>query len=549
MPRALIVFLLATSAALGAALVVVSQSLPPRLTTLAPDLPPTILLGGYHIHSNRSDGSGSVDSIAAAAKDAGLSFIILTDHGDDTVTPLPPMYRSGVLCIDAIEISTNGGHVVALGLNDASPYPLAGEPSDVIEDIHRRQGFAIVAHPDSKKEELQWRAWNTPYDGVEWLNADSEWRADPSTEHVASVVGHLLFRAPETIASLFRRPTTTLRRWDSVTRRRPIVALAGLDAHANVGGYPRYVDMFRALADAVVLDAPLTGRADEDARTVLSAFRLGHTYGIVRGFATPGALTFTATDGQATASMGDTLDTRNPITWQASVPQAPLAHVALVANGREVARGSGQVSYTGPTQVDPVHVEVTYPGFTMPWIVSNPIYVTPGPAPDDELPPGGGIPSSDPVDLLAASTWRVEHDATSTGAITPAGGWSFAYALGGGTATGQYAAAVVPVDLKAGADRVQVVARADRPMRLSVQIKLAAPNGQRWRRSVYLDTTPRTIVLPLSTFVAADHPTSQQPIYSVVREVLLVVDTVNSAPGSRGTISLTSAALGRVKQP
>jgi hypothetical protein len=85
-------------------------------------------------------------------------------------------------------------------------------------------------------------------------------------------------------------------------------------------------------------------------------------------------------------------------------------------------------------------------------------------------------------------------------------------------------------------------------MRLSVQIKLAGPGGgQRWRRSVYLDSEPRTLVLPLSSFIAADRPTSQQPIFSVIREVLLVVDTVNTAPGSRGTIWLSSAALGRVK--
>jgi hypothetical protein len=550
MPRALIVFLLTTSAVLGAALVVVSDTLPPRAAALAPALPPTIALGGYHVHSNRSDGSGSVDAIAAAAHDAGLSFVILTDHGDGTVAPLPPMYRSGVLCIDAVEVSTNGGHVVALGMTGASPYPMAGEPGDVIDDIHRRQGFAIVAHPDSPKAELQWRAWNVPYDGIEWLNADSEWRSDQSAPHVAMVVGRMLWRAPETIVSLFTRPTPTLRRWDGVTRRRPVVALAGLDAHANLAGWPRYVDMFRALADAVVLDAPLTGRPDDDARTIIAAIRHGHTYALVRGIASPAALTFTATDGSATASMGDVIDASGTVTWHASVPQTTSARVALIADGREVATGRGQVTYRGPAQAGAVHVEVTYPGFTVPWIVSNPIYVgiAPSPAPDGELPPPRGILSTDPVDLLAAPNWRVEHDAVSTGAIANSGEWSFSYALSGGMPAGQYAAAVVPVDLNAGTDRVQLVARADRPMRLSVQIKLAGPGGgQRWRRSVYLDTEPRTLVLPLSSFIAADRPTSQQPIFSVIREVLLVVDTVNTAPGSRGTIWLSSAALGRVK--
>ena len=54
-----------------------------------------VVRGAYHIHSQRSDGSGTVDSIAAAAARAGLQFIILTDHGDGTRTPDPPSYRSG----------------------------------------------------------------------------------------------------------------------------------------------------------------------------------------------------------------------------------------------------------------------------------------------------------------------------------------------------------------------------------------------------------------------------------------------------------------------
>jgi len=72
--------------------------------------------GAYHIHSDRSDGSGTVDEIAQAAERAGLQFIIVTDHGDGTRSPDPPQYRHGVLVIDAVELNTTGGHLVALGL-------------------------------------------------------------------------------------------------------------------------------------------------------------------------------------------------------------------------------------------------------------------------------------------------------------------------------------------------------------------------------------------------------------------------------------------------
>ena len=134
--------------------------------------------GAYHIHSDRSDGSGTVDAIAAAAARAGLQFIILTDHGDGTRVARSAGYRSGVLTIDAVELNTTGGHYVALGL-PATPYPLAGTPADVIEDVHRLGGFGIAAHPGSPRPSLRWQDWDAPFDGLEWINADSEWRDEP----------------------------------------------------------------------------------------------------------------------------------------------------------------------------------------------------------------------------------------------------------------------------------------------------------------------------------------------------------------------------------
>ena len=101
--------------------------------------------------------------------------MILTDHGDGTRAPEPPAYRSGVLTIDGVELNTTGGHYAAIGL-PASPYPLAGTPADVIEDVHRLGGFGIAAHPDRRGASLRWQEWDAPIDGLEWINADSEWR-------------------------------------------------------------------------------------------------------------------------------------------------------------------------------------------------------------------------------------------------------------------------------------------------------------------------------------------------------------------------------------
>src|SRR5688572_29254112 len=162
------------AAALAAALLFLLLPLPARPTPM-PHAGAVEAAGAFHIHTNRSDGSGTPDDAAAAAARAGLHFVILTDHGDGTRAPDPPQYRSGVLVVDAVELATARGHYIAIGLPQA-PYPLRGEPRDVIEDVKRLGGFGVVAHPDSAKPALQWHDWDAPFDAMEWLNADTEWR-------------------------------------------------------------------------------------------------------------------------------------------------------------------------------------------------------------------------------------------------------------------------------------------------------------------------------------------------------------------------------------
>ena len=101
----------------------------------------------------------AMEVVPAAAARVGLKFIVFTDHGDATRRPDAPAYRSGVLCLDGVEISTTGGHYIALDM-PASPFPLGGEPRDVVEDVQRLGGFGIVAHPDSPKTELRANARN-----------------------------------------------------------------------------------------------------------------------------------------------------------------------------------------------------------------------------------------------------------------------------------------------------------------------------------------------------------------------------------------------------
>ncbi len=125
---------------LAVVMIVLVVALAPRARTrLSLDADARSVRGAIHVHTTVSDGAGTPDEVARAAARAGLDFVVLTDHGDGTRLPAPPRYVDGVLVIDAVEISTTGGHYIALGLGQA-PYRLAGEPRDVIEDVTRLGG-------------------------------------------------------------------------------------------------------------------------------------------------------------------------------------------------------------------------------------------------------------------------------------------------------------------------------------------------------------------------------------------------------------------------
>ena len=141
--------------------------------------------------------------------------MIFSDHGNGTRALDPPVYRSGVLCLDGVEIRTLNGHYVAIGMRPA-PYPLGGEARDVVEDVRRLGGFGVAAHPGSERQTLQWTDWSSPVDGVEWLNADSEWR-DENPMRLTRALLDYPFRPVETLAAMLDRPQQVLARWDRLT--------------------------------------------------------------------------------------------------------------------------------------------------------------------------------------------------------------------------------------------------------------------------------------------------------------------------------------------
>ena len=355
--------------------------------------------GVFHVHTNRSDGRSSPEEVAAAAARAGVKFVIFTDHGDGTGKPAAPVYHAGVLCIDGVEISTRGGHYIALDL-PAAPYPLGGDPRDVIEDVRRLGGFGVVAHPDSPKDDLRWKEWNAPFDAIELVNLDSGWRTRVQENGWRSMVtafGTYPFRPSETIGQLFGESTAAPARWESLTRRRRIVALGGTDAHAKLAfgdvdpgdnrfslPIPSYEAAFGSLTLHARLDGALSGDPQADAKLVLTAIRSGHVYTALSAMAAPAVFEFTAANERGSAQAGDELPAGGPVTLRVR-SNAPAPFRASVWKGDELLSGDrseGEFTVSAPADPAVYRVEIRADNGGGPrlWLLGNPIYVR-GPMP------------------------------------------------------------------------------------------------------------------------------------------------------------------------
>ena len=541
-------------------------TLPPSAATIdAAGEGPRPVRGVLHVHTRRSDGGGTVADVAAAAARAGMQFVIVTDHGDGTREPDAPAYLNGVLVIDAVEVTTTDGHVLGLSLGQA-PYRLGGAGTDVVEDINRLGGFAIAAHVDSARRSLTWRAWDAALTGFEWLNADSEWR----DESRWSLIGLLLPYAVRPVGALGKmldRPDAALARWDELTRDRRLVTVAAADAHARMGGgdeddtrwwrrlslpLPGYGPLFQTFSVSLT-GVGLSGQPAEDAERVLSALRLGHSFTLVDALAGPAHLDFVATSGLHVATGGDALPLAGPVRVQVRIPGPPEARIGLIRNGVRIAEVEGTaLDREFPEEAAVYRVEVGLPGApgtpAVPWMLSNPVFAgrgagwgRPPSAQAGERTPAGRI-----MRTPRPEDWTVEHSTPSDAAVdVVTAGLArketlFRYALSGPESAGPFAAAALPVDGLAGAGAVQLRLRSDRPMRVSIELRVAVPKGaERWRQSAYLDGTSRTVMLrPNDLRPAAGHTAALA--MADTRSVLVVVDTVNTPSGTAGRIWIES---------
>jgi hypothetical protein len=324
--------------------------------------------GAVHVHTTHSDGAGAPEQAAEAARDAGLSFLVITDHNTDAARSLSG-YRDGVLVLVGAEISTHQGHLLGLGMQPLA-FPLAVDARNALDDVHHLGGAAFVAHPTSPRDDLAWRGWEIEGSwGLEVLSLASLWRQASWPALLGGAVAYP-FDPVRALASGLDRPEAAIARWDALLRRRGAAGLAGVDAH----GFPSYDTLFRVLRNYVLLDAPLSGEAARDAAAVRGALTRGRSYMVLEALAPAGGFFFHAARGNETWQMGDTVAPAPDLLLRAGGRLPRGARIELYRNGERIAAGQGAIEMPA-RRPGAYRVEVRLAGWDVPWILSNPIYV------------------------------------------------------------------------------------------------------------------------------------------------------------------------------
>jgi hypothetical protein len=319
-----------------------------------------------HVHSFLGGHStGTFAEIISAAQANHLQFVIMTEHAEkdfDTAAMTLQGTHGGVLFINGNEVSAaNGDRLLVL-------------PGEI----------SLVAYPEEFKN------WDTAgLDGVEIYNVfTNSKRINPVVAFFDVLWSQRSYR--DLIFALYlERPVESLKKWDGALARARLTAIAGNDAHANIGVSLKdssgktllgiQLDPYETSFRLVRVHALIEQDKLFDATSVLDAVRAGHCFVGFDFLGDSSGFSFAAENPGEKKIQGDEIALEKETRLLVRTPVS--SRIVLFKNGVVFLDESGVTSKEVLiTERGVYRVEVYLPQLgnlvaTKPWIISNPIYV------------------------------------------------------------------------------------------------------------------------------------------------------------------------------
>ena len=354
--------------------------------------------GVIHVHSSLGGHStGNFAEVIAAARANQLDFVIMTEHPQaefDTSALTLSGVHAGVLFVNGNEVATTSGDRLLLIPGSANAAAMSTQTTQ--EMISRQKaagGLAFAAYP---AESQNWQS--SSVDGIEVYNLFTNAR-----QYNAAVMffdGLWSYRgyADLMFANFFARPAANLNRWDQAMLggTRKLVAIAGNDAHSNVGlsvndasgkqwlgvKLDPYERSFRTVRTHVLIkkDKMLTRES------LLEAISQGHCYISFDMFGNAKGFTFAAV-GAGANIMGDEILSIRGSQLRSAAPL--FCRFVLFKDGLVAGEQSGTtvdfvIDGPGTYRVEANLDSLPAPVRGQPWIISNPIFVKPAVPPNPQ---------------------------------------------------------------------------------------------------------------------------------------------------------------------
>lgn len=352
----------------------------------------TEVKGVIHCHSAYSDGSGTVEQIATAANQAGLDFLVLSDH--NTLQGLidgKEGWQGSTLILISQETSTPVGHLLSLNVPKDFDVKDKKTAQEMIDGTRNCGGIPILAH--AVEGHWPWRDWNvTGYAGFETVNL-----AEMTLEHKKQLeslalemipFNHINYRHIYRVV-LEKYPEVQLRKFDLLSAKTKLVMSAGSDAHARIQvgkkvyNIPPYKETFEALQTHLLLPEPLNKNLNHDKKLVYEAISKGHSFIGFDEYGTSTGFRFIAIGEKSAGIMGDSLPYQEGM--HLNVSTAIPAEIApdkislrILRNSRVVATVRGTSLDYIPDRPGTYRAEAWTGEGSMErvWILSNPIFLT-----------------------------------------------------------------------------------------------------------------------------------------------------------------------------
>ncbi|NNE68174.1 MAG: hypothetical protein HKN33_16540 [Pyrinomonadaceae bacterium] len=342
--------------------------------------------GVIHLHTRIGGHSyGTFQEVVKASKKRNLDFVVMTEHiapDKDTFGKSFDGKKEGVLFVNGNELSVKENRFLVIESFKDILKAAKKEPREFLLEARTENRLALITHPERGD-------MNISADGLEVFSLHTA--ADEINKPLAlmdAIWGYLPY--PQlSIVRHFKRPDRSLKLYDRLSAKERLTLFASTDVHQGVGirwggtdSNPwfdliidRYDGMFRIVRNHVLL-----GKDEELTKgSLISAVRSGNCFVGLDVLGDSDGFRFSARSGGKSGIMGEELEFEPGARLES---QAPLeSRFVIIRNGERyfeqqaTSRIELKIEKKGNYRVEVYRDELGSPFDTLPWIISNPIYL------------------------------------------------------------------------------------------------------------------------------------------------------------------------------